>query len=248
MRTETADLIRSLRSFLGTLCCTSQDHRDTLRKEFNTLDTTAQVGIIEPVREAIRRTEVTALRSCEEMQKAHDLITAQLQDEIRSLHREVDQERRAAVSDTVTGVWNRAKLDSRIKDLVLLNEAFCIFLVGLPSLVEVSRHDPRVAPEILKAMVGRLHALSGKNSEAGMVGRWSEEIFAIVFNLPLAGAPVTRAAVHDALSSDYTVHLHGVATNVHPEVHVQTLERAKDSPEAAFYLRLGQAAFDATAH
>src|SRR6185436_5241241 len=114
MRTEIEAMIESMQSFMTNVSGSSQDLQQTLRQEFATLESTAESGDLDAIRESIRQVTDTAIRRCEEFQRAQESVTAQLQDEIRNLHKLVDQERRAALSDPVTGVWNRAKLDSRI--------------------------------------------------------------------------------------------------------------------------------------
>ena len=94
------------------------------------------------------------------------------------------------------------------------------------------------------ALAGRLQTASGRNGEIGMVGRWSEETFSIVFNLPLTGAPITPAAMTKALSGAYAIQHDGVSSDIQVDVRVKAVEREKDSPESRFYLNLGQAAFD----
>jgi GGDEF domain-containing protein len=247
MRAEMADVIESMHSFVENVSGSNQDHQRTLRREFDILETTAQAGDLDSIRGAIHHAAETAIHSCEEIQRAQDLITAQLQDEIRNLHKEVDHERRAALSDPITGVWNRKKLDSRIKDLILLNEGFCVFFVGLPSLAHISRNDLRMGHELLKSLTGRMHTVAGKNGELGMTGRWSEEVFAIVFNLPLAGAPATPEQLCASLGGHYAIQLDLANHDLSIEVRIQAVERPKDFAESAFYLQLGQAAFHATA-
>ncbi len=244
LRTEVSAMIESMQAFMTNVGGSSHTLQQTLRQEFESLESTAESGDLDSIRHAIHRASEAALRSCEEFQRAQESVTAQLQDEIRNLHKLVDQERKASFSDPVTGIWNRAKLDSRIKDLILLNEEFCVFLVGLPRLNHAARSDARIAQEVLKALVGRLHSISGLEGELGMAGRWSEEIFAVVFNLPLSGTPTTPAAMQQSVGGAYSIQLDRECIEVPVSVQVQAVERPKDSGETAFYLHLGQAAFN----
>lgn len=248
LRSEMASVVEAMQSFIASVSQNGCDHERTLRKEFQTLETTAQTGDIELIRKAIRTAVDTALKSCDQIRRSREVVIAQLQDEIRNLHREVDHERRAALTDPATGVWTRSKLDSRIKDLILLNEEFCVFLVGIPDVVKVARQDPRFVPGCLHALAGRLQIIASEGGEIGMTGRWSEEVFAIVFNLPLAGVPLSAEAMQQELAGSYSVQLDGESREVHLTVNVQCVERPKDSSETSFYLHLGQAAFSAISH
>lgn len=247
LRTDLASVIESMQTFMTGVSGSTLNLKHDLDEEFQSLEATAESGDVDAIRAAIHHAVDTATRSCEEALRAQELITAQLQDEIRNLHKVVDHERKAALSDPLTGVWNRAKVDSRIKDLVLLNEGFCVFLFGLPGLF-ISSADPRIAPEVLRALAGRLQAIAGHKGELGMVGRWSEEVFAVVFNLPLSGAPISPERAEQSLGGEYAIQLDGNCLHVPVEVRARAVERPKDAPESAFFLQLGQAAFRASAH
>jgi hypothetical protein len=247
MRTETVDVMESMQTFIVKVLDSGTNQEQILRQEFEGLEAKALTGEITAIRAAIRHAGEVALKSCEDIQRSQGIVIAQLEDEIRHLHQVVDHEHRAALSDPTTGVWNRAKLDGRIKDLILLNEGFCVFLVGLPNLAQIARSDPRIAAGLLRALAGRLQSISGKNGEIGMAGRWNEETFAIVFNLPLSGAPTTPASAEAALSGTYSIQHDGAASDIEVPVHVRAVERPKDSQDASFYLQLGQAVFNVTA-
>lgn len=247
LRVDLATIMESMQTFMTGVGGSTLDLKHDLDVEFQSLEAVAESGDVAAVRAAIHHAVETATRSCEEALRAQEFIAAQLQDEIRNLHKVVDHERKAALSDPTTGVWNRAKLDSRIKDLILLNEGFCVFLCGLPGLLQISSTDPRIAPEVLRALTGRLQAIAGHKGELGMVGRWSEEVFAVVFNLPLSGAPTTPEAAEQTLGGDYAVQVAGCCLDTRVEVRVRAVERPKDAPESAFFLQLGQAAFRASA-
>jgi GGDEF domain-containing protein len=248
LRTEMASVVEAMQSFIASVSQNGCDHERTLRKEFETLESTAQTGDLDSIRKAIHSAVDTALKSCDQIRRSREIVIAQLQDEIRNLHREVDHERRAALTDPATGVWTRSKLDSRIKDLMLLNEAFCVFLVGVPDVVPVARQDPRLVPGCLHALGARLQAMAAEGGEIGMTGRWSEEVFAIVFNLPLAAVPLSVDAMRKDLSGNYAVQLDGESRDVQLAVNVQCVERPKDASETSFYLHLGQAAYSAISH
>jgi GGDEF domain-containing protein len=248
LRGEMASLVESMQSFIASVSQNGCDHERTLKKEFQALETVAETGDLTSIRGAIRVAVDTALKSCEEIRRSREVVIAQLQDEIRNLHREVDHERRAALTDPGTGVWTRAKLDSRIKDLMLLNEAFSVFLIGVSDLVSVARQDPRFVPGCLQALAGRLQTMAKEGGEIGMVGRWSEEVFAIIFNLPLSGVPISIENMRRDLSGTYAVQLDSESRKVALTVNVQCVERPRNATETSFYLHLGQAAFSAISH
>ncbi len=248
LRSEMDSMIESMQGLIANIATSGSDHERVLHQEFSALEATAQKGDLTTLKAAIHHAAETAIKSCGEIRRSCEVVIAQLQDEIRNLHREVDHQRRAAMTDQATNIWNRAKLDNRVKDLVLLNEAFCVILIGIPDLVQVTRRDQRLIPGLLQAIAGRITTLAKKGGEAGMAGRWSDEVFAIIFNLPLSAVPIKTADMEKTLSSAYTVQLDGTSVEVSIKAHPTTVERPKDSNESAFYLQLGQAAFEAVTH
>lgn len=245
LRSEMDSMVESMQGLVANVATSGSDHEKVLHQEFHSLEATAQKGDLPRLRIAIHHAADTAIKSCGEIRRSCDVVIAQLQDEIRNLHREVDYQRRAAMTDQTTNIWNRAKLDNRVKDLVLLNEPFCVILIGVPDLIHVTRRDPRLVPGLLQAIAGRLQTMAKKGGEAGMAGRWSDEAFALIFNLPLFAIPMKIADMESTLSSAYTVQIDGAASEVSIKAHITTVERSKHSNESAFYLQLGQAAFEA---
>jgi GGDEF domain-containing protein len=248
LKQQVASAVSSVQEFIATVSLTDGEQEKTLAREFQALEATAETGDLTAIRSAIHETVDSALRGFEEIRRAREVTIAQLQDEIRSLHREVEHERRAAHEDPATHLWNRAKLDARIQDLVLLNETFCVFIIGIRNLTQLGARDSRLPSDCMRAFAKRLTNLVAQSGEIGMVGRWSEDCVAIVFNLPLAGAPLPMEQLHATLGGAYSIQLDGVSHTVQLALRIQPIERPKGSNEGAFYLSLGQAAFSVTAH
>jgi hypothetical protein len=80
-----------------------------------------------------------------------------------------------------------------------------------------------------------------------MAGRWSEEIFAIIFKLPLASAPLSPSSMEHSLTTHYAVEIDGISYTIPLKVRVHAIEYSPDGDETAFYVQMGQAAFSVTA-
>lgn len=248
LKDQVTQAVTSMQEFIATVNSTGTDHEDALRREFTCLEKASDTGDVSAIRAAIRQTIDAALKSCEEIRRSREIVIAQLQDEIRNLHREVDQERRAALEDRTTGLWNRTKLDSRIQDLILLNDGFCVFLIGLQNYSSLMAQSPDLVPETLRALAGRIRSLAGQNGEIGLAGRWSEDTFAVIFDLPLNSAPATLPQIRAKLGGPYAIQHLGASHTVNLAVAIQSVERPKGGSEGTFFLHLGQAAFSVTAH
>ena len=74
--------------------------------------------------------------------KGHQAAVAQVRDEIRVLHEEVDRARNAEWTNATTGFWNRRKLDTRIAELIATDRPFCLMLVRVRNLPQIAAQHP----------------------------------------------------------------------------------------------------------
>ena len=81
------------------------------------------------------------------MRRSHQLVVTQLQDEIRTLHQAMDNERSRMDRDHASGAWNRQKLNERIEHLLRNNEPFCVLLVSTRNLRRLERQLEGAARE-----------------------------------------------------------------------------------------------------
>ncbi len=238
MRAEMAAAAAVLQNLAESVARAGTGHEERVRQEVARLREAAECGEFEKLHAVVTSATQTLLESCEDMQKAHRAMVAQLRDEIRALHMEVEKERRAALTDPHTGVWNRGKLDTKVRDLMVADQPFCMFFVGVSNLSHaVTRHPPEQVKEALRAMLARLANMIGDD---GTAGRWTEDVFAVIFDVPLSVLPVTLREVQFRLDGRYAVQENGKNTIVDLAVKTASVERRKGMPEAEFYPRLGQ--------
>jgi GGDEF domain-containing protein len=189
---------------------------------------------------AIDRTIKSVSKSCEDMRRGNQIVVAQLQDELRALHREIDKERRALFTDRSSGVWNRHKIDSRLEDLVRRQDPFCVLMIGVQNLRGLYlQHSRTVIEGSLKAMLARLANLLGEDA---LIGRWSEDVFAAVLDVHPSVAEKLREQAEGKLSGTYSMQENGLARRVGMEVRVGVVEREKGADAATFYPRMGRVA------
>lgn len=239
MRSEMAAAAAVLQNLAESVASAGSGHEENLRQEVARLREAARESDLEKLRAVVAGASQALLESCEEMQRAHRAMVAQLRDEIRALHLEVEKERRAALTDPHTGVWNRGKLDDKVKDLMLTEQAFCVFFIGVSNLKHaLARHPADRIKDALKAMLGRLASMVGDD---GTAGRWSDDVFAVIFDVPMACLPVTQRELQFRLDGKYAVQDNGKNHLVDLAVKTAAVERPKGAREAEFYPRLSQA-------
>jgi GGDEF domain-containing protein len=183
------------------------DHEHQVKEQLSSLRTAAASDNLERIRSGIQAAATGILTSFEQMRESNQLVVAQLKDEIRALHQEIESERRALFTDRPTGVWNRQKMDLRIDDLLRQNQPFCLLLVCVRDLKRLeSQRSPALIEQLLKGFLARFQGLLEADA---MVGRWSEDQFAAILDIDAASAiTISRKLVRE-LSANYTVQENG---------------------------------------
>lgn len=243
LREELASASETIRSFSAQVLSTNQDHEKAVHNELKHLESAAEEEDLEKIRSAVSHTVQTIDKQCRQLKLENQLIIAQLQDEIRVLHREAEKERRAMETDMETGAWTRQKTDGRITDLILVNQPFTLFMIGVTnyhSLFEEFTAD--LVYGALRALVERARNIAGEDA---MVSRWTKDIFTVIVDLSPESVTVTAEALLEHLSGAYSVQSNGITHTVPLELQLITVGRKKDMPEGEFYPNVGQAAFDA---
>src|SRR5208282_3012716 len=129
-----------------------------------------------------------------------------------SLHREIDNERRALFTDTASGAWNRDKIRLRIEDNLTRTDGFGVILICITNLKWLTATHPyTVTDAALKALVKRTHGIVGKDA---MIARWSEDEFAVLMELDPTRAISVSSEICKALSARYAIYEDGATRNL----------------------------------
>lgn len=218
-----------------------EDLQTSVNKELGRLQESAKQDDLTAIRKTISETTEAIASSCAKLKQQQDLIVAQLMDEIQMLHKEAEKERRAALTDPDTGAWNRQKLDSRITDLILLNQPFCLFLIVVANDRQLSKDVPKEhVSEALRAMLKRAAKLVKEDT---MEGRWSRNTFSILTDLAASSLSADAQKMEEALRGAYTVQEDSASHEVFLDIHVRMVERLRGMTEAEFYPHIGQATY-----
>jgi len=238
LRTELKAAAAAMQTFAEGLTASADEHEAHIQEEFGQLKTAAHSGDPVVVCGAVDHAIKTVSQSCAEMKRGNQVVVAQLQDELRALHQEIEKERRTLYTDRSSGVWNRNKLDRRIEDLVRQEDPFCVLLVGIKNLRSLYVQYSRTVIEgTLKALVGRMANLLGDDV---MIGRWSEDVFAAVLDVPPSVGQQLRGLAELKLSGTYSMQENGLSRRVVMDVAAGLVEREKGADAGAFYPKLGQ--------
>ena len=240
MRKDLQNAAHAMKVFAENLAASGDDCEIQLREQVESLQELADSDDIERMRHGIESASRAILRSYTHLRRTHQLVVTQLQDEIRTLHQAMDNERSRLERDHASGAWNRQKTNERIEHLLRQDEPFCVLLVSARNLRRLERqYSPAVITEALRALVQQFQGALG---EEGMIGRWSEDIFSAILDVEPSSVMALSNEINRKLSMSYPVWTSGVAQMLTIETVTGIVDRRRDSDPAKFYRKLEQMA------
>jgi GGDEF domain-containing protein len=228
----------AVRLFAESVAAIDLDHEAQIKDAMGQLEALAGSADVEVLQTGIRSAAQAITGSIDVMRRRHQASIAELRDEIRVLHKQIDGERKAQFLDPATGVWNRRKLDSDIANLLERDQPFCILLVCVRNLPRLDqRYSRSVIEGALKALLQRFASML---EEGATIGRWDEQNFAALLAMePAAAFGVSRLATKK-LAGDYSVQENGHSQTVLLQAMAGVIDRSAGSDEASFQQKLLQ--------
>src|ERR1051326_7982529 len=162
MRKELQHAAAAMKVFAENVSSCGDEHELQLRQEVDRLETLAESDDIRTIRDGITSSTGTIVQACSQLRRSHQLVVTQLQDEIRTLHQAMNNERSRAERDHASGAWRRQKLNERIAHLLRTNDAFCVLLVSAKNLRRLERkHSPALITDALRGLVQQFDGILG---------------------------------------------------------------------------------------
>ncbi len=238
MRKELQDATAAMQVFADTVASAGEDHGQEVTTQLRALESTAKSNSIEEIRGGIGAVVTGIESSVLEMQRSNQMVIAQLQDEIRVLHRQIEQERKALYTDRASGAWNRQKIDTHLENLLRQNRPFCLLLVWVRNLKRLEgQHSRTVVEGGLKALIARFAALVG---DEGAIGRWTADQFVAVLDMPAARGITLSAEAAGKLSGSYAVQENGLSHTISIQATAGIVERPAGADIPTFHQKLEQ--------
>ena len=134
---------------------------------------------------------VEGIGACvEQLRREKNVVIAQLQDEIRLLHQTIDNSRRAAATDPVTGVLKREEAVKAIRRDLAAGRQVGVSRISIGNFGALAAaHGPSVMERVVTALCKRLAEIV---SSPAILARWQKESVLVV----------TAAALVDTISPD----------------------------------------------
>jgi GGDEF domain-containing protein len=240
MRKDLQNAAAAMKVFAESVSANGNDCDLQLRREVEQLEALAASDDIETIRCGIESATSAIVHSYGQLRRSHQLVVTQLQDEIRTLHQAMDNERSRMDRDHVSGAWNRQKLNERIEFLLQQNDSFCVLLVSARNLRRLERqYSSDVITDALRTLVQQFDGILGGEA---MIGRWSEDVFGAILDMDPSSAMALSAEINRKLSMSFPVWTSGVAQMLTMETSSGIVDRRKDSDRSKFYRKLEQMA------
>jgi GGDEF domain-containing protein len=159
-----------------------------------------------------------------------------LQDEIRALHQQIELERKALYTDRASGAWNRQKIDVHLDNMLRQKQPFCLLLLSIRNYKRIeSQYSRTVVEGTLRAMISRFAAIIG---DEPVIGRWTEDQFVAVLDLPVGEAIQLSSASTRKLSGGYAVQENGLSQTVTIQATAGVIDRPAGADAPTFHQKL----------
>ena len=171
---ELAAAATAMQAFAQGVSTSSGEHETVLRREVGQLRQATGSEDIHHLREAVRQTLHTVTESYEGLKQAHNLVIAQLRDEIRVLQSELHRGRQKPVLKE--GFVEKRTFDKQVEDLLQQNRAFGVVLMGLPGQEHFYRKYPR---DRVDTALAELETNLASLAQPGRPAAWCAGVYAV---------------------------------------------------------------------
>lgn len=236
LREELGAAATAMQTFASGVSNSTGEHDTVLRHEFQQLERAADSEDVRAVRAAVHDTVRSVTESYAGLKQAQALVVAQLRDEIRVLHSEL--ERGKTKTAPPEGISPKANLDNSIEQLMRQDRSFAVLLVGVADARELYRRYPRKRVEAAVAdMLDGLTALVRAQDPKAILTQFNRDTFAAV--LP---SGTTFAEWPERLAANHVFQLDGLPRTLRMAPVIQVVARDTGESPSAYFERLRRVA------
>ena len=238
LRREVQAAAAALESFAGSITESEVNLESGLKRELNALNQSALSDDVLQIRGAIRASTAKIAASIEQMRSSNQMAIAQLKDEIRLLHQEVQSARRSQTADP--SLESRQRISGRMEEFIKKSSPFSVLLVVVRNLEGLQ--NCYSAPVIDGALRGFQSRFENILPSSAIVGRWAKDQFAAILSTAPGNAIEMSSEVVRKLSENFLEQDKGATHSVVFTPRAGVIEFSPGSDLAKFQLRLKQLA------
>ncbi len=238
LRQEVKAAAAALESFAGSITESESNLESGLHRELSSLKQSALSDDVQEIRGAIQASTSKIAASVEQMRSSNQLAIAQLKDEIRLLHQEVQAARRSPAPDPAAE--SRQQMNGRMEEFVKKNANFSVLLVVVHNLDGLQNcYSASVIASALRGFQSRFENLV---PSPPLVGRWAKDQFAAILSTAPGNAIQMSNEVVGRLSEPFLEQDKGGAHSVVFNPRAGVIEFKSGSDLTKFQSRLKQLA------
>lgn len=238
LRQEVKAAAAALETFAGSINESESNLESGLKRELSSLKQSALSNDVQEIRGAIQASTSKIAASVEQMRSSNQLAIAQLKDEIRLLHQEVQAARRSPAPDP--SAEGRQHLNNRMEDFVKKNASFSVLLVVVHNLDGLQNcYSAGVIASALRGFQSRFENLV---PSPALVGRCAKDQFAAILSTAPGNAIQMSNEVVGRLSEPFLEQDKGGSHSVVFNARAGVIEFTSGSDLAKFQSRLKQLA------
>jgi GGDEF domain-containing protein len=210
LRQEVQAAAAAVESFAGSIGESEVNLESGLKRELNSLKQSALSNDVQEIRGAIHASTAKIAASIEQMRSANQLAIAQLKDEIRLLHQEVQAGRHSQTPDPSSE--GRRRINGRMEEFIRKNTPFSVLLVVVRNLDGLQNCFP--ASVIASALRGFQSRFQNLVPSSTIVDRWAKDQFAAILSTAPGHAVDMSSVVVRGLSEPFLEQDQGAAHSV----------------------------------
>ncbi len=238
LRREVQAAAAAVESFAGSINESEVNLESGLKRELSNLKQSAASDDIQVIRGAIHASTAKIAASIQQMRSSNQLAIAQLKDEIRLLHQEVQATRRSQTPDPSSA--GRQRIAGQMEEFIKKNAPFSVLLVVVRNLDGLQNcYSTGV---IDSALAGLQSRFEGMLPSSAVLGRWAKDQFAAILRTAPGNAIEMSSEVVRKLSEPFLEQEKGRTHSIIFNPRAGVIEYSAGSDFAKFQARLKQLA------
>jgi GGDEF domain-containing protein len=210
LRREVQAAAAAVESFAGSISESEVNLESGIKRELSSLNQSAERDDIQVLRGAIHASTTKIATSIQQMRSSNQLAIAQLKDEIRLLHQQVQAARRSQTPDP--SAESRQRITGRIDEFIKKDKPFSVLLIVVRNLDGLQNcYSASVIDSAVRGFQARFENILPSSA---IVGRWAKDQFAAILSKASGDAIDMSSDVVRKLSEPFLEQEKGVAHSI----------------------------------
>ncbi len=225
LRADLQSAVAAMQSAADSIVAQEGDHRARLGREIAHLKVSATFADLNQIRTAVLASAHGIEVCVERLQCENQLAIAQLSDEIRSLHEQIEEAGKMVTLDPSTGLFNHEQIELRVEVAASsgITKSLCLIYIRVRNYKLLCHQLGRAAAETaLAALSGRVRGIFGPKEQ---IGRWSDDELLILAQSDPVEALARSKRAAASTPGEYAIHVDGALRKITVQTQILFVER-----------------------